>query len=449
MKGELREHNRAVSMGKHSGTMNPEDVTDAVRQTFGDFARQVVDIRLGRVKDKQGNKISPRQISLVEAINKYYAIEAPETDMFGVKLSRKEKSLYILRSFFKQQDIYFGEDSLKTIAQRFGNDNLTKASVTSALISHSEMSSFDGTANTGDISVDWRFIIPEIILAAIRIDYEGASMHTNWIGSTINISQDEVKMPQILRGRTFPKKLGQGESIPFGSLKFGQKSAKVFKVGLGFEITEELLERSSIDMIFTFLGELGIDMAIGADVEAMEVLKNGEQANGSESAPVIGVDNTTNGFQYIDIKRGISRMQRLRRNVTRIITGEDDGLAITSLAKFEGFDGVTRLSNIQSILGVPETLVNDVYAMPEDQIMLLAPDMAMAKLQYRSMKVEQDRNIQNQTNRVFVSDYIGFVIIRRDARLIIDKSVSYASQGFPSYMDIDTRITQSMKYQNE
>lgn len=447
-KADLRAHNKALAAGAATGVMEPEQVRDDVEATIADFAKQVTDIRLGKVVDKNGRKIAPRQISLVQAINQYYGISAPKQDMFGKPLSPKEQSMFILKTFFRQQEIYFGEDTLYTAAQRFGCDHLTIGSLVGAMLQHSEIG-FDSPANTGDITADWRFILPELILAAIRVEYDATTYNQNWIATTINITQKDIKMPQIRRGNTIAKKVNEGESIGFGVVSFGQKSAEVFKVGLGFEITDELMERSTLDMMFLFLGEVGMDMGISADVEAMNVLVNGEQGNGSESAPVIGVDTVLNGFQYVDIKRGTSRLQRLRRNVTRIITSENDGLLITGLNRFEGFDGPTRLSNIQSILGVPETLQHDVYNMPSNQIMLLAPDQAMAKLQYRSMKVERDRNIQNQTNRLFVSDYVGFTIIRRDARLIIDKSVAFGVQGFPAYMDIDSRINQAFKYQNE
>lgn len=447
MRAEVRAHNHAISQGQ-TGTLDAETLKENIQETIADFARQVTEIRLGKITDKHGRKIAPRALSLVQAINKYYGIAAPESDMFGKKYTNREKSMYILRQFFAQQEVYFGEDSLFTVAQRFGCDNLTSPAVAKALLDHSQMG-FDGSMNTGDISVDWRFIIPELILAAVRIDYEGASMHQNWIATTINISQKEIKMPQIKRGNTVPRKIREEESVPFGSLKFGQKTAEVFQVGIGFEITDDLMERSTLDMMFIFLGELGIDMAIGTDAAAMDVLVNGEQTGALESAPVIGVDNTTTGFAYLDIKRGTSRLQRLRRNVTRLISGETDGLAITGLNRFEGFDGPTRLSNIQSILGVPETLQHDVYPTPTNQVMLLAPDQCMAKLQYRSMKVEQDRNVVNRVNYVVVTEYVGFAIIRRDARLLIDKSVTFAAQGFPAYMDIDSRINTAFEFQNE
>jgi len=107
------------------------------------------------------------------------------------------------------------------------------------------------------------------------------------------------------------------------------------------------------------------------------------------------------------------------------------------------------MATIQSILGVPDTLKNDVYTVGSNQIMLLDSTKAMAKLQYGSMKMEERRNPQTQENEIFVSDYIGFSIIRRDARLIIDKSVLFSAQGFPAYMDIDARINEAFKYHEE
>ena len=229
--------------------------------------------------------------------------------------------------------------------------------------------------------------------------------------------------------------------------EFGEKEATVFKVGMGFKITDELVEASTLDMMFEFMGQIGTEMAISGDVEAARVLLNGEQADGSESAPVIGVE-TLNQFKYVDIRRAVSRMIRLKRNSTRILTGEDDSISLSLLEEFKGFAGDKTLANLSNLLGVPMSLANDIFLMPANQIMLLAPESAMFKLQYKGMKIEERRNPQNQENELFVSDYVGNAIKRRDARVIVDKSLAWGSPDnakFPDYMDIDARINQSFK----
>jgi hypothetical protein len=312
------------------------------------------------------------------------------------------------------------------------------------MLEHSTMMKDSVSGNTSQISEAYRFLIPELIGTAIRTGYVHSALHTNWIVSSQNISQRSIKMPQILRGDGMPSIVNEGADIPMGSVAFGQKEAKVFKVGTGFTITYELLFESSMDILFIFLGEVGNDMAIGADVLAMSTLINGEQSDLSESAPVIGVE-TTSSFAYKDIKRAFTRGKRLGQPYTRIITGEDDGINITGIDKFEGFNGGTNLSSIRSIIGVPEVFDIDTHVPPANQIIFVSPEKAMVKLVYRGLMTERVRNPKNQTEELYISDHIGFAIVKRDARLILDKSIAFASNGFPTYMDIDARIASGFK----
>lgn len=423
---KLRVHNQNV-MAKTSGTLDKKDVRDMYERSMDAFGDQIVQTRMGRLQDAYGRNIAPYDVSLDEALKVFYGVD--------------------MLTYMKQMDIHMGTDTLASAAKRFGNDNLTNFGLTGLLVKHSE---FDGLNNTGDINTSHRFIIPELIMAAIRTDYEHTSMYRNWIATEQNISQMKITMPIIKRGSATPRKLGEGESIPFGTVRFGQKEATVYKIGIGFKITDELVEQSSLNMLFNFLGEVGTDMSIGADVEAINILINGEQSDASESAPVVGVGSTVTGYTYKDLKRVVARMERLKRNVTRVITGETDGLDIALLEEFKGFAGDTKLGNINGILAKILTLANDIWIMPSNQVMLLDPNKAMAKLKYRGMKTETRRNPQNQEEELFVSDHIGFAILRRDARVILDKSVTYnatAGQtgGFPTYMDVDARINNAFK----
>lgn len=419
---KLRTHNALVRSGKISTELSGNEVQDVYENTMGNLVKGIIDARLGKKVDKYGRKIPAVDITLSQALEATYNVD--------------------LATYLKQLEIYKGSDTLESAARRLGHDNFNMASLKKSLIEHSTFGA--GLSTTEDINDAWRFIIPELIISAIRLDYDAASMASNWIASTTNVTQRDVKMPHIKRGNTVPRKIGEAESIPFGSVAFGQKSASVQKVGIGFKITDELVEASSLDLMFQFLGEVGNDMSIARDVEAFDVLVNGEQADSSESAPVVGVETTT-AFAFKDIKRGVSRMKRLKRMVDRIITSEDDGINISLLDELKGFNGGTTLTSLRSILGVPDTLENDVFVPPTDQMMLLASGSCMTELKYGSMKVEERRNAQSQENEMFVSDNVGYAIIRRDGRLLMDKSIAYSGNGFPSYMDIDTRINQAFE----
>ena len=420
---KIQAHNKEVMSGGHMTETKEikESVQTFYQEQFPDLVKQILKTRKGLSQDQYGRKLPAYDISFNQALIFTYGVD--------------------LKTYLKQREVFTGSDTLSTAARRFGNDNLTLASLEGALIQHSQ---FDGLNNTGDISSEWRFIIPELILSAIRIDYEGMSYHNNWIATTQTIANKEVTMPNIIRGNAVPRKIGEAESIPFGTVKFQQKKTKVSKIGIGFKITDELIEESSIDMLFTFLGEVGIDMSIGTDSEALNVLINGEQSDLSENAPVIGVD-TVSSLVYKDIRRPFARMERLKRPATRILYGEEDGLDISVLEQFRGFAGGTKQGTISGIMGKIMSLTEDIFVMPANQIMLLSSSRCMVKFKYKGMKIEQRRNPQNQETELFVSDFIGFAIIRRDARVIVDKSLAFASNGFPAYMDIDARIAETFK----
>lgn len=418
---KVKKHFIAVAGGQTMGTEDAIDIRDTVEDKLDDFAKRTQNLRRGRAKDSKGNSINPIDLPLDKALQKY----------FGIK---------DIPTFLEVFDVYHKQHNLTDLARVFGLDHLNAGTMEKLMVDHSE---FANPMATTEIDSSFRFIIPEIFTQAIRTGYLHSTLHQNWIGSTMNMPQTKITMPQILRGDGMPSRVNEGANIPMGSVSFGKKTVDIFKIGTGFKITDELLMASSIDMLATFLAEVGNDMAIGADSLAFTVLLNGEQADLSESAPVVGVLNTANGFTYKDVKKVFTRMKRLNQPAGRIVTGEDDGIDITGIAQFEGFQGQTKLASIRSIIGVPEVFDIDTYVLPANKILYLCKERAMAKLQYRGMMTERRRNHQNQTEELYISDWINFTIIKRDARVIQDKSVTIVASPFPSYMDVDARIAES------
>lgn len=414
--GRVRKHNAEVATGG-VGTEKPDDIRHTVEESLADFTKQVQFTRKGKMEDKKGKLIAPYDISLKKAVQNYYGFKD-------------------VSQFLNTFEVYEGYHSIHELARRFGCDNLNQASMEQFMIEHSQ---FANPMNTSDIDSTHRFIIPEIFTNAIRTGYEAASLHQNWIASTMNMAQQKATMPLILRGDGMPSRVNEGANIPLGSIKFGRKDVSLFKIGTGFSITDELLMASNLDLLYIYLQEVGNDMSIGADSQAFSILINGEQADGSESAPVVGV-GVVGPFLYKDLKKVFTRMTRLNTPCDRLITGEDDGIDITGIDRFEGFQGQSRLSSIRSIIGVPEKFDMDTYVLPANKILYLNKSRAMIKLQYRGMMTERRRNPQNQTEELFISDWINFAIVKRDARVIQDKSVTLVASPFPSYMDVDTRI---------
>ncbi len=408
----VKAHSLELAKGvSKAGIENPKDIRETLEKGFSEFAADVINTRRGNCEDSFGNKMQPYDITFSQATMEEYGMD--------------------MKQYLRSLGVFTDSYNMKQLAQRFGQENLTKGLVEELMIAKS---TFDNNpASTKGVPSDFRFIIPEVIAEAVRTGYQHAALHGNWITGTQNMAQQKLVMPRILRGDGMPTKLAEGADIPVGSLKFGKKEVNVFKIGTGFVITDELVLASTLDMMFLFLGEVGNDMSIGADNLALSVLINGEQNDGSESCPVIGSETHDGAtIKTIDFRRVMARMQRLKRPVTRAILSEEDSLQDLNAAL------VPREEKLPAdYMGKPV----DNWLVPGNQLLFLNKEQAMVKLSYRGMMTERRRNPRNQTEELFVTDWINFAIVKRDARVAIDKDLNFNSgAGWPSYMDIDSRL---------
>lgn len=300
---------------------------------------------------------------------------------------------------------------------------------------------------SGDINPAFHFIFPEIINEAIRSGYQHMSQSQNWILGTVTTDQQSVTMPRIVRGDGRTAYMAEGSDFRLGSVKFEQKYAKVQKHGVKFKFTDEILFSSKIDMLFESLKECGNEMALEKDNFALAVLVSGEQSDGSESAPVIGINDTSSGFLEGDILRAMGQMQRAGRPIDRLIIPLNKAIMDLN-ATYSGRDYTT----------ISEALAKAGYNVKSDlrqvngtnnQILFLSSSTAMYELRFRGLLIERTRDVETQTNTMVVSDYIGFAKARRDGALIVDATVAYsdtigASGAFPTYLDIDGILATSI-----
>jgi hypothetical protein len=87
----------------------------------------------------------------------------------------------------------------------------------------------------------------------------------------------------------------------------------------------------------------------------------------------------------------------------------------------------------------------DMFLLPDDQYLLVNTANCMIELAYGGMKVMQETKASTDTTEVYVSKYVGFSIVKRDARVIIDKSLEYATNPIPDYMDVEAFLAQGYK----
>jgi len=285
--------------------------------------------------------------------------------------------------------------------------------------------------------VDVRWIIPEIFRTALLLGYRAAPIYPNIIAGEEQMRGLKQVMPHINMSDAAPRYVGEGETIPLGTVSYGSKEFRIWKVGRGIKLTDEVVYYASLNLVSIFMRDFGIKLGHATDVLSIDCLINGEQVDGSESAPVVGTATGTT-LVYKDLLVIWVRMGRMGRVPNTLIGGEDIAVDVLDLTEFK-----------TPVMGAPqETLIfkspvpkaTNFYIhgnVPDNQAIILDPTSAIIKFNGWPMKVESERIVSNQTEAFYVTLQTGFAKLFTDAALIIDRSKAISGYPLPTEMDVD------------
>lgn len=307
-----------------------------------------------------------------------------------------------------------------------------------------KMDTMQNVFSMPDQSIRW--IVPEIIREAITLGIREAPFYPNIIASDQPINGLSAIMPSINMSDAAPAKVNEAETIPLGDISFGQKSVSLFKIGKGFKITDEVRNYVSLDVLGIYLRDFGVQLGYAMDTLAMDVLINGNKADGSESAPVIGVYSTTNGITYKDLLHIWVRAARLGRNFQSMIGGEDQAIAMLDLPEFKNRSQGTTMATLNIKSPVPNSA--DFYihpGTPANQLLLVDKSAALIKLTAQQLKLESERIVSNQTEATYASLTTGFSKMYNDAAILLAADKTFATYGFPAYMAIDAYLSVNLE----
>lgn len=291
----------------------------------------------------------------------------------------------------------------------------------------------------------YTWLVPEIIRSAIYLGIKQAPFYPSIIASDQAIKGLSAIMPFVNPSDANPARVNEAETIPLGDVSFGQKSVTLFKIGRGFRLTDEVKNYVSLDVLSIFLRDFGVQLGYALDTLAIDTVINGNKADGSESAPVIGV-GTPNTLVYKDLLRIWIRAARMGRNFKTMIGSEDISLDLLDLPEFKNRQYGTTQATLNLKTPVPNTADYYIHpGVPENQILMVDPRAALIKLTAQQLMIESERIASNQTNSVYATITTGFSKMYRDAAILLDKSEDFTENGFPDYMNIDPYITATIE----
>jgi len=280
----------------------------------------------------------------------------------------------------------------------------------------------------------YRWLIPEIYRDALRLGLRKSPIYPELIAGEQTVGQTQVIMPAINMSEAVPAAVGVGETITTGDVSFGQKVVKIHKFGRGIKVPYEVIQYVSLNMVSIFLQDFGVKLGLGIDTMALNTLINGDQADGSDSAAVIGV-NTPGSLVFRDTLRPFVRLSRLGKTAGMIIGGEDMSMDILDLFTLSRYFGEAR-QKVNFKTPLPQNANVYVHGkIPTSQALILDASAAMVKLNAQPLLIETEKIVSNQTEATYATITTGFATLFRDSRIMLDKSQDFVAAGFPTWMD--------------
>lgn len=286
---------------------------------------------------------------------------------------------------------------------------------------------------TPDESVRW--LVPEIIRDSLRLGLRRAPIYPNIIAAEQTLKGLSATIPHWNMSDAKPRYVGEGETISLGSLSIGKKNMTLRKMGRGIKISYEVKQYCAINVVSIFLQDFGVKLGQGLDNLLIDVLINGEQTNGSESAAVVGIA-TPGSLAYRDLLKVWVRMGRLSRSPKAIIGGEDAAVDLLDLPEFKSRYSGSAEHNLNVKTPVPTSTDYYVHgAVAPNQQIIVDPASSIIKYNAQPLLVETEKIVSNQTEATYATLTTGFAVMMRDGRMIVDDTLDFATAGFPDWMD--------------
>lgn len=266
-------------------------------------------------------------------------------------------------------------------------------------------------------------IYGRLVTGEERIESTGLTMpKMDWT----TIDQEEIRLRDTHEAAT----ITEGEIMVWA-----EKTVNIRKKARGLKQSYESLMFTPIDLARIFFEELGVKLGADLDREAINVLLNGDQVDGGESAPVIGAA-TANVLTYRDIARAWTRFRKLGRNSSIMLASEIDTLTILDMPEFQRTIGAGAQTPSGVTLNVVNPLPNsqDIFvtdAVPTGMLVLVDTARAMVQLTAMPLLIETEKIVSRQINGEYVSIITGFANIFKDGRLVLDYTTDLSTNPGP------------------
>jgi hypothetical protein len=281
-----------------------------------------------------------------------------------------------------------------------------------------------------------RYVSPESIGEPVNRGAVQGGFYNDLIFMDESIDSLAHTMPLLDLSAAAPRESGEGVTIEEGSVSYKSKTVVMKKRGRGLKATYESLQFNSLNFVSRFFEDMGVLLAVQLNNDAVNTLVSGEQASAAENAATIGVASTGSKLQYKDLTRAFVRLGLLGRTGQFIIANEDGINYFLNMNEIiNRKNSGPQFINVRFKTPVPTDL--DAYTsvkVAAGQYIIGDRDRTMVKLTAQPVMIETERIVAKQIQGAYATTYTGFAIVQRNGRVIIDETVAFNSNQWPTWM---------------
>lgn len=280
-----------------------------------------------------------------------------------------------------------------------------------------------------------RWISPEVWLDAHNRGNVQAGYFQDLIIRDEPVSQDSVNIPFFNLSDASPKDTDEAATVEEGTVDFNHKKVLIKQKARSIKISYNAIMFNSVSLTQLFFLDFGRRFALGLSGDAVDVVFNGDLADGSEAAPVIGLQ-TANTFAYRDFLRVGIRLNMLGRTGTVAIGGEEtcgEFLDLPEVKAKQNPAASLMPVKFKTAVQTPEDLYASHKA-PANRIAIMDTAVSLVKLTAQPLLLETEKIIEKRLMNSVASTITGFAKLQRNGSVVLDKTLAFAGNGWPTWM---------------
>ena len=257
------------------------------------------------------------------------------------------------------------------------------------------------------------------------------------------ITQPYIKPQKMRDTRKKESALAVGETPSTHKLDISAKFQSPDTHGDVIEIPYHTIRACRVPVLSYFLQLFVLNTNSGKTRRVVKVLISGDEAMDvktktkvDNSANIIGVRDTNNGFTFRDIKTPCLRMSTLNFPADRLVAPEsiiDDVMEIDEFKKpYEGKPIHSFQVSGKNIIPSQGVICEDVG---QDRMLLLCQKAGVAEHVRQGLMMEREKQITKQMIVIAWSEVISFMNLMQQAKIVVDRTKAFSSNGFANYME--------------